>query len=48
MRIRELGGRFDIREFHDRVLESGCLPLRVLEQKIERCLRENRQGYAWI
>lgn len=39
---KELGGRFDIREFHDRVLESGCLPLRVLEQKIDRWIREKR------
>jgi uncharacterized protein (DUF885 family) len=29
-----LGARFDLRQFHDQVLNSGALPLAVLEQKI--------------
>jgi uncharacterized protein (DUF885 family) len=33
-----LGGRFDIRQFHDRVLESGNVPLPVLQTHIERWL----------
>jgi len=33
---KALGQRFDIREFHGRVLESGCMPLKILEQKIDR------------
>ncbi len=33
---RELGPRFDIREFHDRVLEDGSLTLPMLRAKIER------------
>ncbi len=32
---RELGDRFDIREFHAQVLMTGALPLAVLEQKID-------------
>lgn len=31
----QLGDRFDIREFHDRVLESGALPLSILEKQIK-------------
>jgi uncharacterized protein (DUF885 family) len=32
----ELGDKFDIREFHAQVLDTGALPLPVLEAKIER------------
>jgi len=31
-----LGDKFDIREFHDQVLDTGALPLAVLEAKIDR------------
>ena len=31
----ELGDRFDIREFHDQVLNTGALPLTILEEKID-------------
>lgn len=31
-----LGAKFDIREFHDQVLNTGALPLPVLEEKIDR------------
>ncbi len=35
-RAREaLGARFDIRDFHDAVLEAGALPLTILEARIE-------------
>ncbi|WP_223796047.1 DUF885 domain-containing protein [Sphingomonas nostoxanthinifaciens] len=30
-----LGGRFDIRDYHDQVLGTGALPLQVLEAKID-------------
>lgn len=32
----ELGPKFDIREFHDQVLNTGALPLTILEEKIDR------------
>ena len=34
----KLGEKFDIRAFHNEVLESGCVPLHVLEEKIDRWL----------
>ncbi|GAA0891152.1 DUF885 domain-containing protein [Fulvivirga kasyanovii] len=35
-----LGDKFDIKEFHNKVLESGCVPLAVLEKKIDRWIAE--------
>jgi uncharacterized protein (DUF885 family) len=37
---QKLGLRFDIRAFHSQVLESGSLPLSVLEAKIDRWIGE--------
>lgn len=37
---RELGDGFDLRAFHDRVLSAGCIPLQVLEQRIDDWIRE--------
>jgi len=36
--IERRGERFDIRHFHDQVLDTGALPLDVLEAKIDRWL----------
>lgn len=33
---KELGSKFDPREFHDQVLNTGALPMSVLEEKINR------------
>ena len=39
---KQLGTRFDIRTFHDQILNGGGLPLAVLEEKINRWLAANR------
>ena len=41
---RTLGARFNLRAFHDTVLELGSVPLPVLEQRIERFIREGGRG----
>jgi len=41
---KELGPKFDLRAFHDAVLDSGPLPLDVLEGKIDRWIKENQQA----
>ncbi|MDX8553308.1 DUF885 domain-containing protein [Tenacibaculum sp. 1B UA] len=32
---KELGDKFDIKKFHNQVLETGCIPLALLENKID-------------
>jgi uncharacterized protein (DUF885 family) len=39
---KELGTKFDVREFHDAVLRNGALPLKLLEQQIERYIAKNK------
>jgi uncharacterized protein (DUF885 family) len=41
---RELGPKFDIRDFHAQVLMTGALPLAVLEAKIDRWIAERKAG----
>jgi uncharacterized protein (DUF885 family) len=39
----QLGSRFDIRAFHDAVLENGALPLDVLDERISNWIVERKQ-----
>ncbi len=41
---KTLGGKFNIREFHDAVLENGGMPLDLLEAKIDRWIFEQQQS----
>ena len=42
---KALGGRFDVREFHDMVLENGSIPLNVLEDQVNGYIEEElRRG----
>tara|TARA_R110002012_G_scaffold321191_4_gene548028 strand:+ start:15240 stop:17018 length:1779 start_codon:yes stop_codon:yes gene_type:complete len=36
---KELGDKFDIKEFHNQVLETGCVPLALLENKIDTWIK---------
>jgi len=40
---KELGPKFDIREFHDAVLDQGPLPLDVLETKINAWIQQQKK-----
>jgi uncharacterized protein (DUF885 family) len=42
----ELGPKFDIREFHEQVLDTGALPLQILEQKIDRWIGTKKGSAA--
>ena len=39
---QELGSKFDIREFHDEIIDSGALPLDVLEQQVNAWIAEKK------
>jgi len=38
----ELGGDFDIREFHDVILLDGAVPLNILEEKVDNWISEEK------
>ncbi|WP_114902945.1 DUF885 family protein [Kordia sp. SMS9] len=40
----ELGESFDIREFHNQVLQTGCIPLQLLEDKINEWIQEKKNA----
>ena len=33
---KELGEKFNVAEFHNQILDPGCVPLKVLEDKVDR------------
>ena len=35
-----LGNKFDIKMFHEKILESGCIPLKLLEEKIDEWIEK--------
>ncbi len=39
---KELGDQFDIRKFHNQILEPGCIPLELLDQKITNWIAEQK------
>ena len=39
----ELGPRFDIKAFHDEILDSGALPLDILEQRVNTWIAEQKR-----
>jgi uncharacterized protein (DUF885 family) len=39
---KALGGKFDVRKFHDEVLKDGAMPLEVLEAKIDRWIAASK------
>lgn len=39
---KEMGGKFDIRAFHKLVLESGCVPLKLLEDKVNAWIKAGK------
>ncbi len=41
---KALGGRFDLRQFHDVVLKNGSMPLAILEQVVEEYIRSAQTG----
>jgi uncharacterized protein (DUF885 family) len=40
----ELGDKFDIRRFHDRILGGGALPLEILEKEVKRWIEEEKSS----
>ncbi len=41
---RELGAKFDIRKFHDEIIDGGALPLDVLDARTSRWIQAQKSG----
>ena len=39
---QELGDKFDIKDFHDQILETGCVPLALLEERINQWIASEK------
>ena len=39
---KQMGSKFNIKEFHNQVLETGCVPLKILEEKIDLWIKINK------
>jgi uncharacterized protein (DUF885 family) len=39
---KELGSKFDIKDFHDVVLKNGAMPLQILEQQVDRYIQNKK------
>jgi len=40
----ELGERFDLKGFHDVVLQSGSMPITLLNRRVDAWIAERKQG----
>ncbi|WP_026978913.1 DUF885 domain-containing protein [Flavobacterium tegetincola] len=39
---KQMAQKFDIKEFHNQVLETGCVPLKILEEKIDLWIKNKK------
>lgn len=39
---KQMGTKFEVKEFHNQVLESGCVPLNILEDKIDLWIKNHK------
>jgi uncharacterized protein (DUF885 family) len=40
---KELGSKFNVAEFHENILSMGCVPLQVLEHRVNRWIEEKKK-----
>ena len=40
---KELGEKFEIKQFHNEILETGCIPLALLENKIDNWINNQKE-----